>query len=181
MLAKFPIAIAAIVAVMFVLVLVPGFSNNRQGQQQQQGVTPAASPQEISLEYSRQHLTRTEAGSLAAASAELLTIENDGTVTYRKIGEQDDDGGERRFTLGEEEVKRLKGLILETGFMQIPKTQYQQKEGLDSFTKYTLKVRAGGESKTISWVDPDSYDGTVIPPIITNIGSQMDMIISKYT
>jgi hypothetical protein len=151
---------------MVTLALAPNLSNNRQSETDQS---------ELSLEYSRQHLTRTDAG-LVATSTEVLTIDNDRSAGYTKImGENTD---EKRFATSNEEMKRLKALILGTGFIHITKTDYPQREGLANLTKYTLKVRTSGDMITISWVDPDSLNGTV-PPIITNTASQLDAIISS--
>lgn len=167
---KFLIAIAAVVAVMAALVLAPGFNSNRQ----QSATTDQT--QQVSLEYSRQQLARTESGSLAAAAAEVLTVENDGSATYTKVGGQLDG---RKFTVSEEEMKQLRARIFGTGFMQIPETDYSQQEGLANFTKYTLKLQDGGDLKTISWVNPGAHAGT-IPPIITKVGELLDSIISRH-
>jgi len=160
---KFLIAIAAVVAVMAALVLLPSFSS------------APATGKALSLEYSRQNLTRMENGQFVAASAEVLTIENNGSAKYGKLVGPP---AEKEFKINSDDMKRLKDLILETGFMQIPDANYPQKEGLDNVTKYSLKVDADGSTKTINWVDPDSNDN--VPSIIGNIGIQLDGVISKY-
>jgi hypothetical protein len=163
---KFLIAIAAVVAAMAVLILLPRFNSG-----------PSATDEtQVSLEYSRQHLSRIESGQLAATSAELLTIENDGSAKYRKLVGAPD---EKAFMLSSDDLKRLKDLILETGFMQIPDANYQQNQGLASVTQYTLKVNVGGSTKTINWVDQESNDS--VPSIIGNVGAQLDDIITRYT
>ncbi len=162
---KFLIVIAAVVAVMAALVLLPSFNKG-----------PATTDQtQMSLEYNRQHLSRIENGQFAATSAEVLTIGNDGSAKYRKLVGAPD---EKAFTISSDDLKRLKDLIVGTGFMQIPDANYQQKEGLASVTQYTLKVSADGSTKTINWVDPDSNDS--VPSIIGNVGEQLDNIITKY-
>ena len=176
MVAKFPIVIAAVVGVMVALILLPSFNNNKS-------TTSTDAQAQLSLQYDRQQLSRREPNAvLAATSADVLTIENDGSAKYRKLVGAPD---EKTFTITSDEMRQLKGLILDTGFMTIPATDYTQKEGLANVTKYTIKVNAniissGNNEKTINWVDPDSYNGT-IPPIIINVGSTLDSIISKYT
>ncbi len=160
---KFAIGIAAVAAVMIFLLLFPGFESDQP---------PAES--RIDLEYSRQHIVRTEGNSLVAATAELLIIKDDGSATYSKINGTGTDEGS--FSLDSDDMKRLRALI-EMGFMQVPEHDYVQKEGLASFTKYKLVVTEDGNSNAVSWVDADSYEG-VVPPLITNIGSQLDGIIS---
>jgi hypothetical protein len=156
--------IAAVVAVMAALILVPGLNNQSVSNQTQ-----------LSLEYSRQHLVKTDTG-FAIASAESLAIGNDGSATYTKTGEQP-----KKFTVSSEEMKRLKDLVLESGFMQIPKTDYPAQEGLANFTKYTVKVSAGDKTKTISWANLEAYGSGGIPPsIITNTGERLDDIISSH-
>ncbi|HEX2615845.1 MAG TPA: hypothetical protein VHL10_10160 [Nitrososphaera sp.] len=162
---KFLIVIGAVVAVMAALVLLPSFNKG-----------PAATDQtQLSLEYSRQHLSRIENGQFAATGAEMLTIGNDGSAKYSKLVGAPD---EKTFRISSDDLKRLKDLILETGFMQIPDANYPQREGLASVTQYTLKVSAGGSTKTINWVDPDSNDS--VPSIIGNVGAQLDDIIARY-
>lgn len=161
---KFAIVIAAVVAVMIFLLLFPGFESDQ----------PPATESRIDLEYSRQHIVRTEDNSLVAATAELLIIKDDGSATYSEINGTSTD--ERSFSLESDDMKRLRALI-EMGFMQVPEHDYVQKEGLASFTKYKLVVTEDGSSNAVSWVDADSYEG-VVPPLITNIGSQLDGIIS---
>jgi len=162
---KFLIVIGAVVAAMAVLIVLPSFNKG-----------PAATDQtQMNLEYSRQHLSRIENGQFAATSAETLTIENDGSAKYGKLVGAPD---EKAFRISNDDLKRLKDLIVETGFMQIPNANYQQREGLANVTQYTLKVIAAGNTKSINWVDPNSNDN--IPSIISNVGTQLDGIITKY-
>jgi hypothetical protein len=163
---KFLIVIGAVVAAMAALVLLPSFNSG----------PPATDQTQMSLEYNRQHLSRVENGQFAATSAEMLTVGNDGSAKYSKLVGAPD---EKAFKIGNDDLKQLKDLIVETGFMQIPDANYQQREGLASVTQYTLKVNAGGHTKTINWVDPDSNDS--VPSLIGNVGAQLDDIITKYT
>jgi len=155
---KFVLVLVAVVAVMAALIALPNLNRGPQS--------------DLSIEYSRQHLASTDAG-LATQSAELLSIAEDGSATYTQIG-----GQERRLSLSSEELSRIRAYILETGFMQIPVTNYPQSDDATEFTKYTLRVRNDEGQKTFNWVDPDVHEG-VIPPIITNIGSQLDAVMDR--
>ena len=75
-------------------------------------------------------------------------------------------------------MNSLKGLVITTGFMQVDGADYPQKEGLGNLTKYTLMLRSGADTKTITWVDPEASQGAV-PPIVRNIGAQLDTIIER--
>ena len=163
--AKFPIIIAAVVAVMAALVLLPGL--DRQGEPTDQV--------QIEIDYTKRNLTRTAGGVLATASAEVLAIRNDGSAEYSRVAPEGTISDRQSFSLSGQEMSRLKALF-GSGFMQIPITDYPQREGLANFTKYTVTVKVDGSSKTISWVNPEAYDGT-IPPVIANTGSRLDAVI----
>lgn len=163
---KFLIAIAGVVAVMAALVLVPRI-----------GSQPSEQQQELSIEYSRQNLTRIEDGRLVAASAEDLSIRNDRSATYRNLTGSPN---EKTFTITTAEMNSLKGLIISTGFMEVVQdANYPQKEGLANLTKYVLRLTSGDNSKTISWVNLEASEDAV-PAIVRNIGTQLDAIIERH-
>ncbi|AIC17222.1 hypothetical protein [Nitrososphaera viennensis] len=167
---KFVFAIAGIVIVMAVLIAIPNISQQ-----------PAA--QDITIEYNRQHLTKTEGGGLLVTTQlETLTIDKDGSATYTNTDpRQKNMPVPQRFSLNRDEFTRIKGLVLETGFMDIPKTDYPQSQNAsNNFVSYTLSVKTPDRQKTISWVEPDAYDGT-IPSLITQVGTQLDGIIASKT
>ena len=162
---KFLIAIAGIVAVMAALILVPRI-----------GSQPAEQQVELNIEYSRQNLTRLQDGRLVAASAEDLAVRNDLSAVYHSLTGQP---GEKRFTISSEEMGRLKGLIVSTGFTQVPGADYPQKEGLANLTRYTLTLESAGNSETFTWVNLEASEA-VVPSIVRNIGMQLDAIIERH-
>jgi hypothetical protein len=160
---KFLIAIAGIVATMAALVLVPSFNAGQQ--------------EELSIEYMRQNLTKIHDGRLVASSADDLVIKNDLSATYhRLVGAPVEKG----FAIASDEMNGLKGLIISTGFMQVQGTNYQQNDIAANLTKYTLQLRSGDNSKTITWFNVDASDSSV-PSIVRNIGKQLDTIIKKHS
>jgi hypothetical protein len=160
---KFLIAIAGVVAAMAVLLLLPSFDS------------PSPEDQDLSVEYSRQNVTRLEDGRLIAASAEDFVIRNDRSAVYRNLT-----GGPdvEQFTVSIEDMSSLRGLVLTTGFIEVAGADYPQKEGLANLTKYMLKLTSGGNSRTITWVNLEASQGAV-PSIVRNIGEQLDAIIER--
>ena len=161
---KFLIAIVAIIAAMVALVAMPGIGSQPTEQQ------------DLNIEYSRQKLARTEDTRLIVASIEDLVIKNDRYAIYRNLTGLPD---EKKFTISNEEMNGLKGLILTTGFMQVGATDYLQKDGLANVTKYTLKLESGGSFKTITWVNLEASEVSV-PSIVRNIGTQLDAVIERH-
>jgi hypothetical protein len=159
---KYLIAFAAIVAVMAALVSAPGI-----------GTHPAEFQKGLSIEYSRQNLTRIEDGMLIASSVEDLVIRNDRTVIYRNLTGTP---GMRQFDISNEKMNSLKGLVIATGFIEVEGANYPQKKGLSNFTKNSIKLESGAISKTITWVSLEASEVSV-PSIVRNIGAQLDSII----
>ena len=163
---KFIIAIAAIVAVMATLIALPNIMQPATG--------------DLEIDYGKQHMASAGSG-FSATGVETLHISKDGSATYSSSDPRTQAlPAEKHFSLAGEELSNIKSLVLETGFMDIPAADYMQlKAGVSEFAKYTLTVHSGDRQKTISWVDPDASAGTV-PPILTNIGAQLDAVSSNH-
>jgi hypothetical protein len=160
---KFAIAIIAGVAVMIALILFPGFDQ-------------PSDRTRLDLEYSKQLLTRSGNGSLFASNAQLLVIRDDGSATYTNISGSVTK--EKSFNVGSKELESLRGLILGTGFMQIPVNELPQQEGLANFTKYTIRAQADTDSKTLSWTESGFIDDDA-PALMSAIRDQLEGIISE--
>lgn len=163
---KFIIAIAAIVAVMATLIALPNVMQPSTG--------------DLEIDYGRHHMASAE-GGFTPTGVETLHISKDGSGTYSSADPKTEaQSAEKHFSLTNEEFGSIKSLVLETGFMDIPAADYTQlKAGVGEFTKYTLTVHSGDRQKTISWVDPDASAGAV-PPILTNIGAQLDAVSKSH-
>lgn len=141
----------------------------------------AVNPEDVmTLEYSKEHLKKVSFGltqSIGADTAEVLTMQNDGTVVYSltKNGYSEPDV---KYQLASEELKRLKALIKETGFMDIPDTNYQVKPDLNEYEKYRLQVTLNGKTVDFQWPDQNSSQ-QFVPPIITQVQSNLDDIIGE--
>lgn len=161
---KFLIAIAAIVVVMVALIALPGVSQ------------PAAG---IDVSYERQRMSRSGSEHVATNS-EVLHISKDGSATYSSSDPRTGSfPAEKQFSLNSEEMGSLRGLLLETGFMEIPQGDYLQvRDGAGDYTQYTLTVKTDTATKTFTWADSDVSKVTV-PAIITKAGFQLDGLIQS--
>jgi hypothetical protein len=156
---KFLIAIAGIVAVMAAIIILPGTSRQSGS---------------VSIEYHRDTMVRDESGAYNVQERESLEIGNDGSALYSSSTGQPD----HRFTVSGDEMKILRELFLNTGFMDIPKTDYGEKAGLANFTRYELSVSAEDDSQLMRWVNPKAGNES-IPPIVINVGTRLDAIIER--
>ena len=149
---KFLIVVAGIVAVMAALVILPGVSRQSGS---------------LSIEYPRDTVAQS-----GLQDRESLRISNDGSAVYSSEGQ------ERGFTVSADELKVLRELFLNTGFMEIPKTEYREKAGLANFTRYELSVSAEDRTQSIHWVNQEAGNESV-PSIIVNAGTRLDAIIER--
>lgn len=160
--------IAGIVIVMAVLIAIPNVSQQ-----------PTA--RDITVDYTKQHMIKTDAekGLLVTKQVETLTIDKDGSATYTKTDpSQKNSAVPQEFSLNRDDFAKIKSLVLDTGFIDIPKTDYVPSQNASNFVSYTLSIKTQETQKTINWVEMGAYNGT-IPPIITNIGTQLDGIIAS--
>jgi hypothetical protein len=141
----------------------------------------AVNPEDvITLEYNKEHLKKISFGltqSLGADTAEVLTIRNDGSAVYSltKNGNSEPDV---KYKLASDELKQLKALVKETGFMNIPDTNYPVKPDLDEYEKYGLELTLNGKTVNFQWPDQNSSQ-QFVPPIITQVQSSLDGIIGE--
>ncbi len=143
-------------------------------------ITAVDSDDEISIEYSKQHLKKVPFGvteSIGAQKTELLSIQDDGNVRYSSTI----DGYPQpdiKYVLEKSKIKKLTALIKETGFMQIPKSSFSIKNDAIEFDKFGIKVTLNGRSTNIQWPEQNATD-EFIPPLIVAVQSELDGIISE--
>lgn len=155
---KFLIVVAGIVAVMAALVLIPGL---------------ASQDRSMKIEYSRDNVIRLDTGSYDVNRREILTIENDGSARYQINGQP-----APTFSVSSDEMKVLRELFLNTGFMQIPQHAFDEKPGLANYTRHQLSVESDEASQLLNWVKPEA-SSTSVPSIVLNAGSRLDAIIER--
>jgi hypothetical protein len=160
---RFAIVIIAIVAVMGAFIALP---------------TVLQYGNELQIEYTRERLSYTPLqASPVMTKMEVLHIADNGAVTYTVTDSEGNRSEEKLLPLDIDEQRRIKGLILDTGFLQIPQTDFAPAQRAAEVMQYTLKLDVEGNQgqKVIRWADP--YEGGTIPPIVANVGSQLDKII----
>jgi hypothetical protein len=193
---RFVIIIAAIVAIMAALVFLPSVSRPSTIQQSSNngtgGGSADASIQLSSIDYALQNITSGDQNDTTALHSIQLSVTADGSAKYIEF-EPSGQAKELDFTLAPDELAHIKSLIMETGFMQIPNANYPQLTDAKNFTRYSLTVHAtsdiiGGQggisgsnsvTKSMVWVNPTASNG-VVPPIVRNIGAQLDEIIANH-
>lgn len=134
----------------------------------------------MTLEYTKEHLKKISFGltqSIGADTAEVLTIQNDGSVTY-SLTKNGTSEPEMKYQLSSDDLKKLKSLIKETGFMDVPSTDYQVKSDLSEFEKYGLQASFNDKNVNLHWSDQNSSQ-QFVPPIITQVQANLDNIISE--
>lgn len=161
---KFLAVVAAVVAVMAALVILPGIFS--QGES-------------LMLEYSRSNVSQIQGGGYETVEQHILNIRQDGSATYALLDREGVQVVERQFSVSGDEMKVLRELFLNTGFMQIPASEYAERPGLANFTRYRLDIQSGDESKSFLWVNPEAGFGN-IPSIVVNAGSRLDAVIERH-
>ncbi|MGQ0795719.1 MAG: hypothetical protein ACT4N5_06005 [Nitrosopumilaceae archaeon] len=137
------------------------------------------STDEISIEYSIQHLKKISFGmteTIGATKTELLSIQNDGNLRYSVTidGKPEPDV---KDVLEKNTMKRLKALIKETGFTQIPKNSFAVKNNVSEFDKFGIKITLNGVTSNIQWPEQNATSD-FIPPLIIHVKDEFDRIIS---
>ena len=90
------------------------------------------------------------------------------------------DGNQSQITssISNEQLQKLTALIKETGFMLIPKESFPIKDGVESYTKFTIKITLNDERTQIFWPEQDATE-KFIPPIVIMLESELEEIRSE--
>lgn len=133
----------------------------------------------IEIEYTKHQLRRVSHGiteRVGADRTEILSIKNDGQLKYTVT-----DGGylqpEKRSKLDEQTLNRIRALIKETGFLEIPVESFPVFENATEYQKSNVKVTLNGRSNQVHWPEQGVTPG-FIPPIVTMVGSELDSVIA---
>jgi hypothetical protein len=172
MVKPFVLAICAIPVIFALLIVIPMLTSTDIP-------TSAINPSDkIQVEFTKHDLRIVSFGvteKTVADTTQILTIENDGTVQYTEIKK---DGNQSQITssISNEQLQKLTALIKETGFMLIPKESFPIKDGVESYTKFTIKITLNDERIQIFWPEQDATE-KFIPPIVTMLESELEEII----
>jgi len=129
---------------------------------------------QMRIQFVKEDMKRVSFGvteTIGAQKSETLIINNDGTAFYN-VNMEGEKGSQTRFQVGAQELKRVKALITETGFMQLPKEQFNARDNATEFTRYTLAVSLNGSTKTVQWVD-ESSSKDFVPALLTKLGDTL--------
>jgi len=155
------IVIAFVIVIIALAIAIPKISPGGQA---------TTTPTEMRIEFIKEEMKRVSFGvteSIGAQKSEALTITEDGTAFYN-VNVEGERGSQTKFQADAEELKRIRALIAETGFMQIPKEQFDAGDNVTEFTRYTLTATLGSNTKTIQWVDEESSKDSV-PALLTRL------------
>ncbi|MFQ5940170.1 MAG: hypothetical protein ACE5KA_00515 [Nitrososphaerales archaeon] len=120
------------------------------------------------------HVVTERAGALRS---ETLIIDEKRQAFY-DVKVEGEKGFQTRFQVNLQDMKRLKALITDTGFMQIPKSEFVPTDDAQEFTRYTLKVTLDNQAKTIQWVD-ESSSKDFVPPLLVMLSDTLAKIIEN--
>ena len=157
---KVLIAVAIIPIMIALVIAIPKISPGDQ--------TATSTTAQMRIQFVKEDMKRVSFGvteTIGAQKSETLIIDNDGSALYN-IDVEGEKGSQTRFQVSAQEVKRIKALITETGFMQIPKEQFKVRANATEFTRYTLTVALDGSMKTVQWID-ESASEDFVPALLT--------------
>ena len=168
------LALGAIPVIMAILISVPLLTKNEIP------MSAANSADKIEIEYTKHQLKKISYGiteRVGAQKTEILFIKNDGSVKY-SVTEQGYLQPDIRSKLDKDKLEKLKALVKETGFINIPSESFLILENATDFQKSNVKVTLNGHVNQIHWPEQNATPD-FIPPIITMVESELDQIISE--
>ena len=168
------LAICSIPVIFALLIVIPMFTSTEIP------ISAINSSDRIHIEFTKHDLRIVSFGvteKTVADTTQLLTIENDGTIQYTEIK---DGVNQSQITtsISDEQLQKLAAMIKETGFMSIPKESFPIKDGVESYTKFTVKITLNDAKTQIFWPEQDATE-KFIPPIVTMLESELESIINQ--
>ena len=166
------LAMGAIPVILAILIIIPMVT-------MEQIPTSAINPNDkIQIEFTKHDLRIVSFGVTEKSVADMtqvLIIDNDGDVQYTEVK----DGVNQsliKSSISNEQLQKLTAMIKETGFMSIPKESFPIKDGVKSYTKFTIKITLNDAKTQIFWPEQDATE-KFIPPIVTMLESELEEII----
>jgi len=136
----------------------------------------------IEIEYTKHQLKKISYGvteRTGAQKTEILYIKNDGELKY-SITESGYLSPDKRSKLDETKLNKIKALIKETGFIAIPSESFAIMDNATEYQKSNVKVTLNGKVNQIHWPQQNVTED-FIPPIITMVESELDLIMSEFS
>ena len=135
----------------------------------------------IEIEYTKHQLKKISYGvteRVGAQKTEILYIKNDGDMKY-SVTEQGYLKPDVRSKLDEAKLNKIKALIKETGFISIPSESFKIMDDATEYQKSNVKITLNGRVNQIHWPQQNVTED-FIPPIVTMVETELDMIISEF-
>ena len=169
------IAIGAIPVIVALLISVPLLTKNEIP------TSAANSLDKLDIEYTKHQLKKISYGvteRVGAQKTEILFIKNNGDLKY-SLTEQGYIQPDIRSKLDETKLNKIKAMIKETGFIEIPSESFPIMENVTEYQKSNVKIILNGRENQIHWPEQNATSG-FIPPIITMVESELDGIINEF-
>ena len=170
------IALGAIPVIVALLISVPLLIKNEIP------TSAANSLDKIDIEYTKHQLKKISYGvteRVGAQKTEILFIKNNGDLKY-SLTEQGYLQPDIRSKLDEAKLNKIKALIKETGFIEIPSESFPIMENATEYQKSNVKIILNGRENQIHWPEQNVTSG-FIPPIITMVETELDEIIANIS
>ena len=135
----------------------------------------------IEIEYTKHQLKKISYGvteRVGAQKTEILYIKNDGDIKY-SVTDQGYLKPDVRSKLDDAKLDKIKALIKETGFIAIPSESFKIMVNATEYQKSNVKITLNGRVNQIHWPQQNVTED-FIPPIITMVETELDLIISEF-
>ena len=176
MVRTFHLALGAIPVIVALLISVPLLTKNEIP------ISAANSFDKIEIEYTKHQLKKVDYGvteRVGAEKTEILLIKNDGEMKY-SVTEQGYVQPDIKSKLDEDKLNKIKALIKETGFIEIPSESFPIMENATEYQKSNVSITLNGKQNQLHWPEQSATTG-FIPPIITMVETELDAIIEDLS
>ncbi len=144
--------------------------------------TSAVVPEDIiELEFTKHQLKKISFGvteTIESIKTEILLIKDDGSIRYSVI-ENGILKPDQVSSIDQDQLRKLKATIKETGFMAIPSELFPVDEDVDEYLKSSLRVTLNDQTIQIHWPEQNATQ-SFVPPIITLVESELNQIINQF-
>ena len=135
----------------------------------------------IEIEYTKHQLKKISYGiteRVGAEKTEILYIKNDGDLKY-SLSTSGYLQPDIRSKLDTPTLNKIKALVKETGFIEIPSESFAVLDNATEYQKSNVKVTLNGRVNQIHWPEQNAT-ADFIPPIITMVESELDKVMSEF-
>ena len=145
-------------------------------------ITAASPVDKLDIEYTKHQLKKIDYGvteRVGSDKTEILVIKNDGEMKY-SVTEKGYVQPDIKSKLDEDKLNKIKALIKETGFIEIPSESFPIMENATEYQKSNVAITLNGKQNQLHWPEQSATTG-FIPPIITMVEMELDAIIEDLS